>query len=148
METREANAIEVVVGWLDAMRRADLDDAAGWFHPRVTWKGIPDDAICLNRDDVLEMLRDSLTPCPEDPAAYELDESLRGAEVVELIVAPAGAVVLGAKVHGLSEIGGEDLGGQLFNVFRVLDGRIVAVADYARREEALEAAGAAAPVWR
>ncbi len=143
-----ANAIEAVVGWLDAMRRGDLRDAAGWFHPSVTWKGVPDDAICLNRDEVLDMLRDSLTPCPEDPQTYELDEGLRGAEVVELIVAPAGAVVLGAKVPGLSEIGGEDLGGQLFNVFRVRDGRIVAVADYALRDEALKAAGAAAPVWR
>ncbi len=148
MEKPEANAIEAVVGWMDAMRRGDLNDAAGWFHPSVTWKGVPDDAICLNRDEVLDMLRDSLTPCPEDPQTYELDEGLRGAEAVELIVAPAGAVVLGAKVPGLSEIRGEDLGGQLFNVFRVRDGRIVAVADYALRDEALEAAGATAPAWR
>jgi hypothetical protein len=143
-----ANAIEAVVGWMDAMRRGDLNDAAGWLHPRVTWKGVPDEAICLNRDEVLDMLRDSLTPCPEDPQTYEPNESLRGAEAVELIAAPAGAVVLGAKVPGLSEVGGEDLAGQLFNVFRVRDGRIVAVADYALRDEALEAAGATAPAWR
>jgi ketosteroid isomerase-like protein len=31
----QANAIEAVVGWLDAMRRGDLDDAARWFHPDV-----------------------------------------------------------------------------------------------------------------
>lgn len=90
------------------MRRADLDDAAGWFHPDVTWKGVPDDAVCRNRDDVIAMLRDSLTPCPEDPESYELDEELRGAEAIELIAASPGTVVLGAKVPGLTEIGGTD----------------------------------------
>jgi hypothetical protein len=94
------------------------------------------------------MLGDSLVPCPEDPDAYELEPDLRGAEAVELISAGKGTVVLGAKVVGLSEIGGVPVHGQLFNVFRVRDGRIVEVADYARREEALAAAGAKAPAWR
>jgi hypothetical protein len=49
---------------------------------------------------------------------------------------------------GLTEVGGTELGGQLFNVFRVREGRIAAVADYALREEALEAAGATPPDWR
>ena len=142
------NAIEAVVGWMDAMRRGDLDDAAGWFHRDVTWKGVPDDAVCRNRDDVVEMLRDSLTPCPDDPRSYEPDEGLRGAEAVELIAPSPGTVVLGAKVPGLAEIGGMDLGGQLYNVFRVREGRIAAVADYALREGALEAAGATPPYWR
>lgn len=79
---------------------------------------------------------------------YELDEGLRGAEAVELITPSAGTVVLGAKVAGLTEVGGTGLGGQLFNVFRIRDGRITAVADYALREEALEAAGATPPAWR
>jgi ketosteroid isomerase-like protein len=51
-------------------------------------------------------------------------------------------------VPGLTEVGGEDLEGQLFNVFRVRDGRIVAVADYALRDDALQAAGATPPAWR
>jgi hypothetical protein len=48
----------------------------------------------------------------------------------------------------MSETGGVPVHGQLFNVFRVRDGRIVEVADYAGREEALTAAGAHAPKWR
>jgi hypothetical protein len=48
----------------------------------------------------------------------------------------------------MSEVGGVDVGGQLYNVFRVRDGRIAAVADYALREDALEAAGATPPDWR
>jgi len=55
--------------------------------------------------------------------------------------------VLGANVPGLAEIGGVDVRGRLFNVFRVGCGRIVVVEDYARRAEALAAAGAKAPQW-
>ena len=108
MSKRAANAIETVVGWMDAMRQGDPQAIAGWFHPQVTWRGVPDDAICRNRDDVLEMLRDSLVPCPEDPQTYELDAGLRGAVAVELIAAGDETVVLGAKVPGLSEVGGTE----------------------------------------
>lgn len=143
-----ANAIEAVVGWMDAMRRGDLDAAAEWFHPEVTWTGVPAGAVCRNRDEVLDMLRNSLTPCTDDPQSYEPEEGLRGAEAVELIAPSAGTVVLGAKVPGLTEVGGENLEGQLFNVFRVREGRIVAVADYSLRDDALQAAGATPPAWR
>jgi ketosteroid isomerase-like protein len=142
-----ANAIEAVVAWMDAMRRGDLAAAAEWFDPEVTWTGVPAGAECRNRDEVLEMLRRSLTPCPDDPQSYEPDEGLRGAEAMELVAPSADTVVLGAKVPGLTEVGGEHVEGQLFNVFRVRDGRIVAVADYALRDEALRAAGATPPAW-
>ena len=144
----QANAIEAVVAWMDAMRRGDLDAAAEWFHPDVTWTGVPAGAECRNRAEVLDMLRDNLTPCPDDPQSYELDEGLRGAQTVELIAPSADTVVLGAKLPGLTEVGGEELEGQLFNVFRVREGRIVAVADYVLRDEALQAACATAPAWR
>jgi hypothetical protein len=32
-QVSEANAIEVVVGWMDAMRRGDLTTAGQWFDP-------------------------------------------------------------------------------------------------------------------
>jgi limonene-1,2-epoxide hydrolase len=128
-----ADPLDVVVGWMDAMRRGALDEVEGWLDPEVTWRGVRDAAICTNRDEVLEMLQGSL-------------EGRLGADAVELIAAD-GAAVLGAKVPGLAEIGGVDLRGQLFNVFRVGCGRIVAVEDYAHREEALAAAGAKAPQW-
>jgi limonene-1,2-epoxide hydrolase len=115
------------------MRRGDLEGVEGWFDPNVTWRGVRDAAVCRSRDEVLDMLQGSL-------------EGRLGAEAVELIAAD-GAAVLGAKVPGLAEIGGIDLRGQLFNVFRVGCGRIVAVEDYARRNEALAAAGATPPRW-
>jgi limonene-1,2-epoxide hydrolase len=128
-----AEPLDTVVGWLDAMRRGDLDDVERWLDPNITWRGVRDTAVCRNRKEVIDMLQYSL-------------EGRLGAAAVELIAAE-GAVVLGAKVPGLAEIEGVDLRGQLFNVFRVGCGRIIAVEDYARREEALQAAGAHAPQW-
>jgi limonene-1,2-epoxide hydrolase len=125
--------LDTVVGWLDAMRRGDLDDVERWLDPNITWRSVGDTAVCRNREQVIDMLRGSL-------------EGRLGAEAVELIPAE-GAVVLGAKVPGLGEIDGTDVRGQLFNVFRVGCGRIIAVEDYARRGEALAATGAQAPQW-
>jgi limonene-1,2-epoxide hydrolase len=133
MPIHAADPLDIVVGWLDAMRRGDADDVERWFDPDVTWRGVRDAAVCRNRTEVLDMLQGSL-------------EGRLGAEAVELIAAE-GAVVLGAKVPGLAEIGGTDVRGQLFNVFRVGCGRVIAVEDYAHREEALQAAGAQAPQW-
>jgi limonene-1,2-epoxide hydrolase len=129
----KSEPLDVVVAWMDAMRRGDVDDVKEWLAPEVTWRAVRDAAVCRNRDEVLEMLQGSL-------------EGRLGADAVELVVAD-GAVVLGAKVPGLAEIGDVDVRGQLFNVFRVGCGRIVAVEDYARRDEALAAAGAKAPQW-
>jgi limonene-1,2-epoxide hydrolase len=128
-----APPLDVVVGWMDAMRRGDLDDVTRWLDPGVTWRGVRDAAICRDRDEVIEMLQGSL-------------EGQLGADAVELI-AGDGTVMLGAKVPGLAEIGGVDVRGQIFNVFRVGCGRIMAVEDYAHREEALAAAGVRAPQW-
>jgi limonene-1,2-epoxide hydrolase len=110
-----------------------LEEVERRFDPDVTWRGVRDSAVCRSRDEVLEMLQGSL-------------EGRLGADAVELIAAD-GAAVLGAKVPGLAEIGGTEVRGQLYNVFRVGCGRIIAVEDYAHREEALEAAGVKAPQW-
>ncbi len=133
MAIHGADPLDVVVGWMDAMRRGATDEIERWLDPDVTWRGVRDSAVCRNRDEVLDMLRGSL-------------EGRLGATAVELI-AGDGAAVLGAKVPELAEIGGAELRGQLFNVFRVGCGRIIAVEDYAHRDEALAAAGADAPQW-
>jgi limonene-1,2-epoxide hydrolase len=133
MAIHGADPLDVVVGWLDAMRRGDLEDVERWLDPDVTWRGVRETAVCRNRNEVLDMLQGSL-------------EGRLGAAAVEL-VAGEGAAVLGAKVPGLGEIGGVDVRGQLFNVFRVGCGRIIAVEDYPRRDEVLAAAGAKAPQW-
>jgi limonene-1,2-epoxide hydrolase len=133
MDIHSADPLDVVVGWLDAMRRSDFEEVERWLDPEVIWRDVHDAAVCRNRDEVLEMLQGSL-------------EGRLGADAVE-VVAGDGAAVLGAKVPSLGEIAGVEVRGQLFNVFRVGCGRIMAVEDYAHRAEALAAAGAKAPQW-
>lgn len=77
LNVHEPNAIEAVVGWLDAMRRGDIDAAAGWFDPQVGWRGVGG-SVCRNRADVLEMLGDSFNPCREDLASFEREPGLCG----------------------------------------------------------------------
>jgi hypothetical protein len=49
----------------------------------------------------------------------------------------------------MTEVGGEPLGGQIFDVFTLRDGRIVRIDDYRSRTEALAVAGVAEDVgWR
>jgi len=134
MSTSREN-LEVVVAWLDAMRRNDLAAVEALLEPGVVWRGLPTDAICGDRADVLEMLR-----------VDEMQKGLRTVDALEL-VAGDGAVVLGVRSPELNEIGDVPLPGQLFNVFTVRDGRIAAIQDYAERAEALRAAGANGPAW-
>lgn len=143
---REANAIEVVVGWMDSMRRGDLGAVGKCFDPQVRWNAVGGETVCHNRDDVLAFLRGLFVPCPDDPLSLELEPGLLGAEAIELISADGGTAVLGAKVEGIGEVDGQ-VRGQMFNVVRVRQGRIVEVRDFAHREEALEAAGARPPRW-
>jgi hypothetical protein len=65
-------------------------------------------------------------------------------EVDALVLTRGGdRVVLGARGPSITEVGGESLGGQIFNVFTLRDGRIVRIDDYRSRTEALAAAGVA-----
>ncbi len=57
MAIHGAEPLDAVVGWLDAMRRGDLDDVKRWLDPEVTWRGVGDAAICRSRDEVLDMLQ-------------------------------------------------------------------------------------------
>jgi len=124
----------VVVAWLDAMRRGEPEAAAEYFDPDVIWHGLPADAVCRNRAEVLEMLRRTVA------------RGLPRASALEL-VAGDGAVMIGVRSADLREIGDVPLSGQLYNVFQLRDGVIVFATDFARREDALGAAGADPPAW-
>jgi limonene-1,2-epoxide hydrolase len=135
MPTTARQNLEVVVAWLDAMRRRDLTAVERLLEPDVVWRGLPVDAVCHDRAEVLDMLR-----------ADELHEGVRSIDALEL-VAGNGGVVLGVRSPEFHEIGDVPLAGQLFNVFTVRDGRIASIQDYANRAVALSAAGAKEPGW-
>ena len=126
--------LAVLIAWLDAMRRADLQAVAEPFAPDVVWRGAPADAICHDRTEVLDML------------AAQIQEGVVSIEALELIPGDD-AVVLGVRSGELQEIGDAPLPAQLFNVFRLHDGHIVSAQDFGQRNDALRSAGARAPRW-
>jgi ketosteroid isomerase-like protein len=126
--------LAVIVAWLDAMRRGDLHAVTELFAPDVVWRGVPAHAICRDRREVLDML------------AGRTEEGFGSTEALELI-AGEGTVALGIRSAALQEIGEQPLPGQLFNLFTLSAGRIVAVQDFAARDEALRAADARTPQW-
>jgi limonene-1,2-epoxide hydrolase len=134
MSTASNDALGVVIGWLDAMRREDREAVAHCFKAEVTWRGLPEDALCRNRDEVLDMLEDRLAGDPPRTAALEL-------------IGGDAAVVLGARSDDLQAIGDVPLPDQLYNVFEVRDGQIASVRDFSRRRDALHAARAGEPHW-
>jgi ketosteroid isomerase-like protein len=123
------------MAWLDAMRTKDLDAALACFDPQVVWEGLVPGVECSDRNAVREMLSESI------------DENI-DVEHLE-VIGGWNHAVLGIKSPQLDELAGVKLNGQLFNVFTVEEGRIARVHDFARRAEALEAAGIADPAdWR
>lgn len=127
--------LELVMTWLDAMRRKDLDDALACFAPDVVWEGLVPGVECRDRDDVRNMLAETLE---EDLAVDALE-----------LIGSEDHVVLGVRSAELQELAGVTLSGQLFNMFTIRDERIARVGDFALRREALAAAGVEDSVpWR
>jgi limonene-1,2-epoxide hydrolase len=127
--------IETLIAWLDAMRAKDLEAAIAYFEPDVVWEGLVPGVECANRDDVREMLSESIN---EDIDVEHLE-----------VIGSDHYAVLGVRSPQLDELAGVKLHGQLFNVFTIRGDRIVRVRDFALRGEAREAAGLRdLPSWR
>jgi ketosteroid isomerase-like protein len=123
------NLETVMIDFFGALRRGDFDAAAGLLDPDIAWQGLREEWVCHGRKEVVETFRSGL----EQRREIDALEFTCGGE----------QVVLGARGPSISEVGGEPLGGQIFNVFTLRDGRIVRIEDYRGRNEALAAAGVA-----
>lgn len=123
----ERNIEAILTDWIDALRRSDLDAVERRLDPAVVWQGVSEDLVCPDRGAVLATL-----------SAWQRVEL--GVTAFELI-GTEDRVILGVRSEHLQEIGDVPLGGQIFNVFTLREGRIVRIDDYARRGEALSAAG-------
>jgi len=131
----QRNLETVIFDYLGALREGDEEAARAVLDPKVTWQGLHEDWVCHGPDEVLETLQAGLR-LRRDVAALEF-------------VRAGGRIVMGVRGPSLDEVGGEPLGGQIFNVFTLRDGRIVRIDDYRGRSEALTAAGVAEDVdWR
>jgi limonene-1,2-epoxide hydrolase len=122
----EAN-LELVLGWIDALRRSDVDSIAERFHLDVAWEDVAGSVACQGREQVLAWLRAS----PSHPHQVDALE----------LVANRDHVVLGVHDPIRQELAGVQLDGQLFTVFTLRDGQIVYLRDHAHRSEALDDAG-------
>jgi limonene-1,2-epoxide hydrolase len=129
----EAN-LELVLDWMDALRRNDIDSLADRFHPEVIWVDVAGSIACRGRDELLAWLRAS----PAHP--HQVD-------ALELI-ADEHHVVLGVHDETREELAGVVLHGQLFTVFTVEEAQIVQLRDFARRAEALAEGGRGDHQWR
>jgi ketosteroid isomerase-like protein len=131
----QRNLETVIFDYLGALREGDEEAARAVLDPKVTWQGLHEDWVCHGPDEVLETLQAGLR-LRRDVAALEFVRS-------------GGRIVMGVRGPSLDEVGGEPLGGQIFNVFTLSNGRIVRIEDYRLREEALEAAEVDEdPQWR
>jgi ketosteroid isomerase-like protein len=122
----EAN-LELVLDWIDALRRGDVDSIAERFDPDVAWEDVAGSVACEGRDQVLAWLRAS----PSRPHQVDALE----------LVASRDHVVLGVHDETRQELAGVELHGQLFTVLTVRDGQIVHLRDHAHRSEARSDAG-------
>jgi limonene-1,2-epoxide hydrolase len=126
--------LELVLDWIDALRRSDIDSLADRFHPDVIWVDVAGSIACRGRDQVLAWLRAS-------PARPHQVDALD-------LVADQDHVVLGVHDQTRDELAGVELHGQLFTVFSLDDGQIVHLRDYAHRADALADTGRGDHRWR
>jgi ketosteroid isomerase-like protein len=133
---RPADPMLVMLSWLAALRHRDFAALEALYVPDVVWESVRPHLHCADRDAVMATLRGY--------ADQNLD-----IEAIELVTSPVG-VVLGTRMPALREVAGAPFDGQVFTVFTIRDGSIVAMNDHFEREEALRAAGVPDPaaIWR
>jgi hypothetical protein len=96
---------------------------------------VREDLVCHGREEVVDTFRWGL----EERREIDALEFIRGRD----------RVVVGVRGPTLTEVAGEPLEGQIFNVFTLRDGRIIRIDDFRRRSEALAVPSIAADVgWR
>src|ERR671937_2846936 len=108
----QENLETVMIDFFGALRRGDFDAAARLLDREVSWQGLREGWVCHGREEVLDTFRWALE------GRREIDgiEFTRAGEQVVLFREPS-----------ISEVGGEPLEEQIFNVFTLRDGRIVRI---------------------
>lgn len=89
--------------------------------------------VCHRPDEVIETLLQGL-------------EARRDVEALEFMRADD-HVVMGVRGPALGTVDGEALGGQIFNVFTLSNGRITRIEDHRLRADALGSVGMDDPGW-
>jgi ketosteroid isomerase-like protein len=119
--------IEVVLGFLDAIRRRDREAAGDFLDPEIVWRGVVPDLVCRSPGEVLDIF------------LGRRDEQLE-VDRLELIGAERGAVFAFHRPE-IWEVAGVEIRGAMYHAVEVEDGRITRINDYAEPAEALADAG-------
>ena len=119
--------IELMIGWLDALRRDDVAALKATLAPDVVWQGLRDEWVCHGPEAVID------TFAGERDAKQEIG-------AVELIGADD-HVILHASGGDIVAIEDVPLPDGIYNVFTLDAGTITRIDDHANRHDALAAAG-------
>ncbi|MFL5957827.1 MAG: nuclear transport factor 2 family protein [Solirubrobacterales bacterium] len=119
--------IELLIAWLDALRRRDLPALTERLDPQATWQGVRLDLVCHGREEIVQ------TFVGQRDEGYDVD-------ALELIGA-ADHAILHARLSEPQEMGGVTAQGGMYNVFRIEQSTITRIEDYLDRDDALRAAG-------
>jgi ketosteroid isomerase-like protein len=119
--------IEVVLGFLDAIRRRDREAAGDFLDPEIVWRGVVPDLVCRSPGEVLDIF------------LGRRDEQIE-VDRLEVIGAARGAVFAFHR-PGIWEVAGVEIRGAMYHAVEVEDGRITRINDYAEPAAALAAAG-------
>ncbi len=122
--------IEFMIGWLDTLRRDDLEALKAMLEPDIVWQGLREEWACHGADEVVD------TFAGERDARAEID-------AIELIGAERHAI-LHAHGAGLTAIDDLPLPDGIYNLFTIEDGKVTRIDDFAERGKALATAGLAA----
>jgi hypothetical protein len=122
--------IEVVLGFLDAIRRRDREAAGEFLDPEIVWSGVVPDLVCRSPGEVLDIF------------LGRRDEQIE-VDRLELIGAERGAVFAFHRPE-IWEVAGVEIRGAMYHTVAVVDARITRINDYAECAEALAAAGVGA----
>ena len=127
-------SIEFMIGWLDALRRDDVETLKAALAPDVVWQGLRDEWVCHGPDAVID------TFAGEREAKEEIG-------AIELLGTDE-HVILHASGGDIVAIEDVPLPDGIYNVFTIEDGMITRIDDYAVRHDALTAAGLSEPTAR
>ena len=115
--------IELIWGWLDALRRRDKEAMAAALDPDIVWQGVQSDLVCHGREEVVDAFM----------TAYDANQEIDSLE----LVGGETHIVFGVHSPDL-EIADLDIGDEIYNVFTIEGNRITHIEDHLEREAALK----------
>jgi hypothetical protein len=116
--------IEVVIGFLDAIRRGDREAAGRFLHPEIFWQGVAPHLACRNDAEVLGIFLRR-----RGPDGIEIER-------LDVIGANRGAVF---AIHRAEpwEVEGIQIPGVMYHAAQIDEGRITRIADYPNLADAM-----------